>query len=119
VIGSIAPLSVRHPVAEIAPFAADPPAAAAAAAAQVLGGRTDHQTCAAALAPAAMSALIQAQETVAHDASPAARIETTRQIDRVLSQLDAAPAPSRPSPAASFSVQMLLAARHQLTQTFA
>lgn len=115
-IGSIAPLSVRHPVAEIAPFAADPPAAAAA---QVLGGRTDHQTCAAALAPAAMSALIQAQETVAHDASPAARIETTRQIDRVLSQLDAAPAPSGPSPAASLSVQMLLAARHQLTQTFA
>ena len=115
-IGSIAPISVQHPVAVIAPFAANPSASAAA---QAIGGRASHQACAAALAPAAMSALIQAQETVAHDASPAARVQTTRQIDQVLSQLDAASPPSPPSPGASFSVQMLLAARHQLNQTFA
>lgn len=115
-IGSIAPISVRHPVAVIAPVAADPSASAAA---QALGGRATHQVCAAALAPAAMSALIQAQETVANEASPTARVQTTRQIDQVLHQLDAA-SPSNPqSPAASFSVQMLLAARHQLSQTFA
>ena len=115
-IGSIAPISVQHPVAVIAPFAANPSVSAAA---QVTGARASHQACAAALGPAAMSALIQAQETVAHDGSPVARIQTTRQIDDVLAQLDPASPPRAPSPAASFSVQMLLAARRQLTQTYA
>ena len=74
-----------------------------------------------ALAPVAMSALIEAQEHMAGDTTPTDRSLTGQKIDHILARLAEAPAASsvgQPVPG-GFSVQMLVAARRQLCDTFA
>jgi hypothetical protein len=66
-----------------------------------------------ALAPAAMSALIEAQEHLANNAPAGDRSDTTQKIDHILRRLAAQGA------ASGFSVQMLRVARQQLHDTFA
>jgi len=73
-----------------------------------------------AMAPAAMSALIEAQEHMARDATPTDRSLSARKIDHILTRLTDSP-PARPvtrSPG-NVSVQMLMAVREQLRETFA
>ena len=74
-----------------------------------------------ALAPAAMSALIEAQEHMAGDATPTDRSQTAQKIDHILSRLADVPAatPVPQSVPGGFSLQMLMAARLQLCDTFA
>ena len=74
-----------------------------------------------ALAPAAMSALIEAQEHMAGDATPTDRSDTAQKIDHILTRLtDAPPAtPVRQPSVGDFSVQMLMAARQQLRGGYA
>jgi hypothetical protein len=69
-----------------------------------------------AFAPAAMSALIEAQEHMAGDATPTDRTDTAQKIDHLLSRLTDTP-PARPvGPAANgdVSLQMLMNARQLL-----
>jgi hypothetical protein len=70
-----------------------------------------------AMAPAAMSALIEAQEHMAGDTTPTDRSLTGQKIDHLLARMANAPA-SAPT-AGGFSVQMLMAARQQLRETYA
>jgi hypothetical protein len=74
-----------------------------------------------ALAPAAMSALIEAQEHMAGDATPTDRSDTAQKIDHILARLTDTP-PAQPVAAAAqgdFSLQMLVAARRLLRETYA
>lgn len=74
-----------------------------------------------ALAPAAMSALIEAQEHMAGDATPTDRSETAQKIDNILSRLTSAP-PAQPVALAAqgdVSLQMLAAARRLLRGAYA
>jgi hypothetical protein len=76
-----------------------------------------------ALAPAAMSALIEAQEHMAGDPTSTDLDLTARKIDHLLARLTDAPA-ARPAgqaavAAGGFSVQMLIAVRQQLRETVA
>ncbi|MGH6910265.1 MAG: hypothetical protein ACREE0_20550 [Phenylobacterium sp.] len=66
-----------------------------------------------ALAPAAMSALIEAQEHMAGDATPTDRNVTAQKIDNLLARLtDTPPAqPVAPAAQGDVSLQMLVAAR--------
>jgi len=83
--------------------------------------RNTPSALAVALAPAAMSALIEAQEHMAGDATPTDRGETAQKIDHILARLaDAPPAtPVTRVAGGGFSVQMLMVARQQLRETFA
>lgn len=84
-------------------------------------GRTQPRASVVAMAPAAMSALIEAQEHMAGDATPTDRSATARKIDHILARLTDTP-PARPTPKPApggFSVQMLMAVREQLRETFA
>ncbi len=86
-----------------------------------LARRGEHAASVVALAPAAMSALIEAQEHMASDVTPADRSATAQKIDHILVRLtESAPATpaAQPSPG-GFSVQMLMAARQQLRDTYA
>ena len=67
-----------------------------------------------ALAPAAMSALIEAQEQMAAQAASLARQTTARKIDQLITRLDGNPPPAR-ADGESFTVVRLHAAREQLT----
>jgi hypothetical protein len=74
-----------------------------------------------ALAPAAMSALIEAQEHMAGDATPTDRSDTAQKIDQILARLTDTP-PAQPVAQAAqgdFSLQMLVAARRLLRETYA
>jgi hypothetical protein len=74
-----------------------------------------------AFAPAAMSALIEAQEHMAGDATPTDRSDTAQKIDHILARLADAP-PARPVTQVAgggFSLRMLVAARQQLRGTYA
>lgn len=74
-----------------------------------------------ALAPAAMSALIEAQEHMAGDATPSDRSDTAQKIDHILARLTDTP-PAQPVAQAvlgDFSLQMLVAARRLLRETYA
>ena len=75
--------------------------------------RTAPKASIVALAPAAMSALIEAQEHLANNAPAGDRSDTTQKIDHILRRFAAQGA------AAGFSVQMLRVARQQLHDTFA
>ena len=92
---------------EVAPVSAQEPD---------LADRAQPKACVVALAPAAMSALIEAQEHMAGDATPTDRSLTAQKIDQILSRLtDTSAARPVAQPAAGgFSVQMLMAARQQL-----
>jgi hypothetical protein len=86
-----------------------------------LAERAQPKACVVALAPAAMSALIEAQEHTAGDATPSDRSLTAQKIDLILSRLTDTPA-ARPvaQPAVGgFPVQMLMAARAQLRDIMA
>ena len=74
-----------------------------------------------ALAPAAMSALIEAQEHMAGDATPTDRSDTAQKIDHILARLTDTP-PAQPVGAAAdgdFSLQMLMNARQLLRGVYA
>lgn len=124
-VGSISPLSVQSLDVQglaglqgvTAPYAAN--ASASAAQVATAAGRSDHKVCAAALTPAAMSALIEAQETVGHGGNAAARAQTAHKLDDLLSKLDNAAPPGPPPAQPGFAIQMLLAARQQLAQVYA
>ena len=74
-----------------------------------------------ALAPAAMSALIEAQEHMAGDATPTDRSDTAQKIDHILARLTDTPLAQPVAQAAQvdFSLQMLVAARQSLRETYA
>ena len=92
-----------------------------AAPSRELADRRAPTALAVALAPAAMSALIEAQEHMAGDATPTDRSATAQKIDHILARLaDAPPAtPVMRVAGGGFSVQMLMAARQHLRETFA
>ena len=74
-----------------------------------------------ALAPAAMSALIEAQEHMAGDATPTDRNDTAQKIDQILARLTDSP-PAQPVALAAqvdVSLQLLVAARRLLRETYA
>ena len=99
-------------VVEVAPVTAAGPQ---------LDRRGEHTASVVALAPAAMSALIEAQEHMAGDATPTDRSATATKIDHILARLADTPAARptlQPAPG-GFSVQMLMAARQQLRETYA
>ena len=83
--------------------------------------RSEPSACVVALAPAAMSALIEAQEHMAGDATPTDRSATAAKIDHILARLadTAAARPTLHPAPGGFSVQMLMAARQQLRETYA
>lgn len=95
---------VRQPAELDAELHGDPTRAPKLAASQV------------ALAPAAMSALIEAQEHMAGDATPTDRTDTAQKIDQILSRLTDTP-PAQPVGQATngdVSLQMLMNARQLL-----
>jgi hypothetical protein len=122
VIASIAPVTVQRlghsegtaarALVQVAPVAAPEREPA---------DRNTPTASAVALAPAAMSALIEAQEHMAGDATPTDRSATAQKIDLILARLaDAQPAtPVTEVAGGGFSVQMLMAARQHLRETFA
>ena len=67
-----------------------------------------------ALAPAAMSALIEAQEHMAASVSLLERVHTAQTIDRLISRLADGDPPPPPTADAPFMVRRLEAAREQL-----
>ncbi len=79
-----------------------------------------HSASQVALAPLAMSALIEAQEHMAGPATPSDRSLTGQKIDHILARLaDAAPGtPEAAVVPGGFSVRMLVAARQQLCDSF-
>ncbi|MDB5424453.1 MAG: hypothetical protein JWQ29_1869, partial [Phenylobacterium sp.] len=84
-------------------------------------GRAQPKASVVAMAPAAMSALIEAQEHMAGDATPTDRVATAQKIDHILARLADTP-PARPTPRPApggVSVQMLMTVREQLRETFA
>ncbi len=83
--------------------------------------RREHGACGVALAPAAMSALIEAQAHMAGDATPTDRRVTATKIDHILARLADTPTaqPTLPPAPGGFSVQMLMAVRQQLRETYA
>ena len=83
--------------------------------------RPSPKACVVALAPAAMSALIEAQEHMAGDATPTDRSATAQKIDGILSRLTGTPAAQPVAQAANgdFSLQMLVAARRLLREAYA
>ena len=97
---------------EVAPVSASEPD---------LTDRAQPKACVVALAPAAMSALIEAQEHMAGDATPTDRSLTAQKIDLILSRLTDTPAarPVEQSAGGGFPVQMLMAARAQLRDIMA
>jgi hypothetical protein len=95
---------VRQPAELEAELHGDPNCAPKLAASQV------------ALAPAAMSALIEAQEHMTGDATPTDRTDTAQKIDLILSRLTDTP-PAQPVGQAAngdVSLQMLMNARQLL-----
>ncbi len=100
---------VRQPQELAAELAGNPNRAPKLAASQV------------ALAPAAMSALIEAQAHMSRDATPTDRSDTAQKIDHILSRLTDTP-PAQPVGQATdgdFSLQMLVNARQLLRGVYA
>ena len=87
----------------VAPSASDRPRPAPMSAASTV-----------ALAPAAMSALIEAQEHMASDATQLDREQTAAKIDRLISRLGDGPPPPPPTADAPLTVRRLQAARERL-----
>jgi hypothetical protein len=74
---------------------------------------------AAALAPAAMTALLDAQESMGGDATALGRACTVRQIDHLITRMTGAPPVAVTTPGADFSLARLMTARQQLRETYA
>jgi len=111
--------SIR-PVALIQPTAVSGERSKAAAA-----SRAPLAASAVALAPAAMTALLQAQEHTGEAGQSAARAQSAQQIDHLISRLSDCPPPPAPQTqpgtgqGASVSMTLLLAARQHLRQAWA
>jgi hypothetical protein len=73
-------------------------------------------SCAVAFAPAAMSALLEAQEGIARTPPPLARATTVGWIDHLISTLDDAPAQAVDAERAPLEVRRLETARVQLAR---
>jgi hypothetical protein len=73
-----------------------------------------HTASNVAFAPAAMSALIEAQETLSHGAPQLVRTRTVAKIDRLISILADVPADETGAPEAPFAVRELQTAREAL-----
>lgn len=114
-VGSVGPISVFYlgpaerlaaravAPASLAPRANERPRPAPMSAASIV-----------ALAPAAMSALIEAQEHMAGDATEFDREHTAAKIDRLISRLGDGDPPPPPTAQAPFTVRRLQAARERL-----
>ena len=76
-----------------------------------------HGVSAVALAPAAMSALIEAQERLAQDAPALVRQHTVQKIDQLIYRLDGAAAPAGADRDAPFAVRRLQVAREALSRS--
>jgi hypothetical protein len=74
-----------------------------------------HAASAVALAPAAMAALIEAQEHESQGDAPLARLRTVHVLDQLIASLDGA----QTTPGSPASVQRLQTAREQLLETTA
>ena len=119
-VAAIASLSVQSLGATRPDPAPLPPAA------DPLGGtqaqrieRARHAASVAAIGPAAMTALLAAQETMSGDATTIGRARTVRQIDHVIARLTGGPAIAVSTPGADFSLARLMTARQQLRETYA
>lgn len=73
----------------------------------------------AALAPAAMTALLSAQEHMTSDSSIISRTRAVHEIDHVIARATGAPAITVTSAGGDFSLARLMTARQQLRETFA
>jgi hypothetical protein len=76
-----------------------------------------HTTSNVAFAPAAMSALIEAQERLSQGAPPLVRVCTVAKIDHLITILADAPAAEVGTLAAPFAVRQLQTAREALSQS--
>jgi hypothetical protein len=70
-----------------------------------------------AFAPAAMTALIEAQERLAQDAPATVRQDTAQKIDQLISRLNDSPTPMAAHADVPFAVRQLLVARQALSQS--
>jgi hypothetical protein len=75
-----------------------------------------HTTASVALAPAAMHALLQAQEQMDRNAPVTARMPTVIAIDQLISQMTDLPPAAQPVSDAPMTLRRLETARQQLTQ---
>ena len=73
----------------------------------------------AAVAPAAMNALLSAQEHMQTESSAISRARAVREIDHIIAQVTGAPALAVTTPGADFSLARLMTARQQLRETYA
>jgi hypothetical protein len=119
VISQIAPVTVYRPgsaevLAARAPVQVEP-------ALQLQAAPARPNASIVALAPAAMSALIEAQEHMAGEATSSDLDAAARKIDHLLARLtDTRAAQPAAQPAAGdFSIQMLMTVREQLRETIA
>ena len=70
-----------------------------------------------ALAPAAMTALIEAQERLSHDAPWVVRQDTAQKIDQLIGRLGDPPPPAETHADLSFAMRRLIAARQALSES--
>ena len=120
-------LPISAPVAHAPVPQRRPPAAAqdSLPAVQKPAAQISHAASAVALAPTAMVVLLQAQEHGDRPQAAAARAQSVQQIDRLISRLSDSPPPPAPQTqqgagvTGRFSMDMLVAARQQLTQIWA
>lgn len=75
-----------------------------------------HASTTVAFAPAAMHALLQAQEQMDKDAPVTARMPTVIAIDQLISQMTDAPPPAQPVADAPMTLRRLETVRQQLAQ---
>ncbi|HEX3366351.1 hypothetical protein [Phenylobacterium sp.] len=78
--------------------------------------RAQHTSTTVALSPAAMHALLQAQEQMDKNAPVTARMPTVIAIDQLISQMTDTPPSAQPVADAPLTLRRLDAARQQLTQ---
>jgi hypothetical protein len=112
VVASVASFGNLYPVRGPTPHAVAPAAVATAPAALTSRPQIPHVVSAVALAPAAMAALIEAQEHEGPNAAPLARLRTVHRLDQLIASLDGAQT-TLGSPA---SAQRLETARQRLAE---
>jgi hypothetical protein len=112
VVAAVAFFGNLNPVREPTPHAVAPAAVAPVTAVPTSRPHTQHVVSAVALAPAAMAALIEAQEHEGPDSAPLARLRTVHILDQLIATLDGAQT-TLGSPA---SAQRLETARQRLAE---